>query len=117
MSESPATKQNKLTIEDLVKAQEANERHLSHMANSLAMLASSTKQQHDPGGYRWVWAVLGGIALIACPAIPIGPQLFCALCLFVITWVMLGRSEQVSASKEWAKAKKQETTPEKKWFD
>ncbi len=118
MSDSPQTKPTKLTIEDLIQAQEANERHLSEIAKCLKVMASSTRQQHDPVGYRWIWAVLGGLALLGSPSVPMGSQIFASICLFVITWVLLGRSQQVSPISESAQveAKKQEA-PTKKWFD
>jgi hypothetical protein len=118
MSDSPTPKPTKLTIEDLIQAQEANERHLKDIAQCMKMMASSTSQQHDPVGYRWIWAALGGLALLASPSIPMGSQIFASICLFVITWVLLGRSQQVSAISECVQveAKKQET-PTKKWFD
>lgn len=119
MSDTPAAKPTKLTIDDLVQVQEANERHLGEIAKCMKMLASSTKQHHDPIGYRWIWAILGGLALLASPAIPMGSQIFASVCLFVITWVLLGRSEQVSADSEWAKVKAKNLEPNtaKKWFD
>lgn len=87
----------KLTVEDLVKAQQDTITRLDFIANRIDAIAMQETPKHKSTIITSLWGIFGfGLFLISAVN-PVGSQAFQGFCLFILVWVMLGKIEGSSA--------------------
>jgi hypothetical protein len=95
-----ADEQKKLTIDDLIRSQKENEKHLSEISRCVSMLINATYRKKNYG-IGACWFLLGGPVWFLCQGNPVAQQIFSSLCLFVITGVLLFRGYGISPAVEF----------------
>jgi hypothetical protein len=88
---------SKLTVEDLVKAQQDTITRLDFIANRIDAIAMQKTPKHKSTIITALWGIFGFGLFLLSTTNPVGPQAFSGLCLFILVWVMLGKIEGSSA--------------------
>jgi hypothetical protein len=93
-------KQQKLTVEDLVKSQRETEKHLFQIAQCITTLTRATYRRKDGGAGSW-WFVFVPFIWLFSNGHPIAQQAFSSFCLLIIAGLLLSRGYGVSAADEF----------------
>ena len=90
----------KLTVEDLVKAQQDTITRLDFIANRIDAIANSRRPVETSSAVTFIWLAFGTGAFLLAQTNPLFQQAFNGLCLLVLTSVMIAKTQGKSALQE-----------------